>query len=145
MLSAYAAGKDSSSTSAVDTMLAVSEFSSGGHGLAPPVKNSRYPAMVSGANTSGGLVAASASLWNEVSTIQTTGSTNRMPTTQASSDHQAPARSLRLGTAAPDPAAGRPASYASSLTRAAPTVFSSLRSGPGAAAPTRSLIGPGPL
>src|SRR5687768_7099331 len=67
MLSAYAAGNDSSSTIRVDTMLAVSELSSGGHGLAPPVKNSRYPSKVSGANTAGGLVAASLSLWNDVS------------------------------------------------------------------------------
>src|SRR3954468_18739723 len=75
MLSAYAAGSDSSRTISVETMLAVSELSSGGHGLAPPEKNSRYPCRVSGARTAGGLVAASASEWNEVSTIQTTGST----------------------------------------------------------------------
>ena len=38
---AYAAGKDSSSTTRVETTLADTEFSSGGQGLAPPVKNSR--------------------------------------------------------------------------------------------------------
>src|SRR3954452_18693988 len=51
---AYAAGKLTSSTRAVDRTLAVSELSSGGHGLAPPEKNSRYPARVSGARTAGG-------------------------------------------------------------------------------------------
>ena len=51
---------------------------------------------MSGANTAGGLVAASASLWNEVSTIQTTGSTNRMPTTQASRLQPTPGAVLRV-------------------------------------------------
>src|SRR4051812_19744110 len=88
MLSAYAAGKHSTRTRAVETTLAVSEFSSGGQGEAPPEKNSRYPSRVSGANTEGGLVAASASEWNEVRTIHSTGNTKRMPTTQASSDSQ---------------------------------------------------------
>src|SRR3954466_8065417 len=58
--SAYAAGMASSSTRAVDSTLAVSEFSSEGHGLAPveAPKNSRYPCSVSGAAIEGGLVAA---------------------------------------------------------------------------------------
>src|SRR5690242_12782931 len=77
MLSAYAAGKLSRSTRAVDTRLAVRLLSSGGQGDAPPEKNSRYPSRVSGAKTAGGLVAASSSEWNDVSTIQMTGSTNR--------------------------------------------------------------------
>src|SRR5512138_1503759 len=94
MLSAYAAGKHSSSTSAVDRTLAVRLLSSGGHGDAPPEKNSRYPSRVSGANTEGGLVAASCSEWNEVSTIHSTGSTNRIPTTHASSESQGPPRSF---------------------------------------------------
>src|ERR671921_1187675 len=57
--------------------------------------------MVSGANTDGGLVAAEASEWNEVSTIQTTGSTKRMPTTQASRDSQTLAPSRRFLTGRP--------------------------------------------
>src|SRR3954471_23555072 len=58
---AYAAGIASTSTSTVDSTLAVSELSREAHGLAP--KNSRYPCRVSGAKIDGGLVAASASLW----------------------------------------------------------------------------------
>ncbi|MFD0524696.1 hypothetical protein [Paractinoplanes durhamensis] len=55
---------------------------------------------MSGAKTAGGLVAASASEWNEVSTIHTTGSTNSRPTTQASRDNHGPPRSFFLGVAA---------------------------------------------
>src|SRR4051794_14396140 len=98
MLKAYAAGKHSKSTSTVDRTLAVRLLSSGGQGEAPPEKNSRYPSRVSGANTDGGLVAAFSSEWKEVSTIHTTGSTNRMPTTQASRESQGPPRSFFLGT-----------------------------------------------
>src|SRR3954447_10709316 len=98
MLRAYAAGKHNRSTRTVDRMLAVRLLSNGGHGDAPPEKNSRYPSRVSGANTEGGLVAASASEWNEVRTIHSTGSTNRIPTTHASSESQGPPRSFFLGT-----------------------------------------------
>ena len=85
MARAYAAGIASSSTRAVDARLAVAELISGGHGLAPVLapKNSRYPSRVSGAVNFGGLVPASASLWNEVSTIHATGTKKVSPTSQA--------------------------------------------------------------
>src|SRR5918998_4327360 len=53
---AYAAGVASTSTSAVDSTLAVIELSSGGHGLAPvsAPKKLAYPSSVSGANSEGG-------------------------------------------------------------------------------------------
>jgi hypothetical protein len=109
--SAYAAGTASSSTSTVDSTLAVSEFSSGGHGLVPveAPKNSRYPCRVKGANRDGGLVAASASLWNEVSSIHRIGSTKMMPMTQASRPRKMPPRGLRSARGLPVPArtAGR--------------------------------------
>src|SRR5437773_10401213 len=103
MASAYAAGMASSSTKIVDAMLAVAELISGGHGLAPVVapKNSRYPARVSGAVNFGGLVPASASLWNEVSTIHATGRKNTMPMSHATRPHRAlRARRPRAGVAA---------------------------------------------
>src|SRR5919112_3997954 len=88
---------DSSSTRTVDRTLAVSEFASDGHGdwplLAP--KNSRYPCKVSGAASDGGLVAASASVWNEVSTIQSRGATNSRPMIQAMTASRALPRGLR--------------------------------------------------
>src|SRR5687768_6593169 len=82
---AYAAGIARTSTRIVEITLAVSELSNDGQGLAPPPapKKLRYPSRVSGAARDGGFVAASASLWKEVSTIHSTGSTNRNPITQA--------------------------------------------------------------
>src|SRR2546423_14474131 len=70
--SAYAAGMASSSTSAVDSTLAVSELSREGHGLAPveAPKNSRDPCSVRGAASDGGVVAACASLWEGGRRIQ---------------------------------------------------------------------------
>src|SRR5206468_10411353 len=68
--SAYAAGMASRSTRTVEITLAVRELSSEGHGSEP--KNSRYPCSVRGARIEGGLVAASASLWKDVRSIQAT-------------------------------------------------------------------------
>src|SRR5919112_6729627 len=69
MDSAYAAGNDSSSTSAVDSTLAVREFASGGHGEAPleAPKNSREPCSVKGAARDGGVFAAAGALLEGVS------------------------------------------------------------------------------
>src|SRR5947209_764029 len=102
MASAYAAGTASSRTRTVAPMLAVAELISGGHGLAPVVapKNSLYPDRVSGAVNLGGLVAASDSLWNEVSTIQNTGTKKMMPTSQATIPQTRLARRERLGVIA---------------------------------------------
>src|SRR2546421_10769156 len=99
MDSAYAAGMASSSTTRVEPMLADSELSSGGQAGAPvpTPKKSAYPENVSGAPRAGGLVPALASLCSEVSTIHSTGSTNRMPTTQASTPHSPPARRRTVG------------------------------------------------
>src|SRR6476469_8217880 len=91
--SAYAAGNASSSTSAVDRMLAVRELSSGGQG--PASKNDLYPSRESGANTSGGFFAASFSWWKEVRTIHSTGRAKRMPMTQAAADSSTPLRGGR--------------------------------------------------
>src|SRR3954454_7214931 len=97
--SAYAAGMDSTSTTIVEIRLADSELISGGHGLAPvaPPKKFAYPWNVSGAKNDGGLVAASVSLCNEVSSIQSTGATNSSPTTHATSPSTGPATLRFLG------------------------------------------------
>src|SRR4051794_31846550 len=75
----------STSTISVETTDAVAELISGGHGDGPleAPKNSRKPCRVRSAAIAGGLVAASVSLWNAVSTIHATGRKNRMPTIQA--------------------------------------------------------------
>src|SRR6478735_2912972 len=88
---AYAAGNASSSTRIVERTLAVSELSRDGHG--PAAKKVWYPSRLSGARTSGGFFAASVSLWNEVSTIQNTGSAKSRPMTQA----RTPSRAAFLG------------------------------------------------
>src|SRR5256885_11586954 len=90
MASAYAAGIASSSTTMVAPTLAVAELMSGGHGLPP--KNSLYPVSVSGAVNFGGLVPASDSLWNEVSTIHATGTKKVSPTSQATTPQMRLAR-----------------------------------------------------
>ena len=78
---AYAAGKASRRTRTVDSTLAVSEFSSGGHG--PESKKVLYPSSDSGAKSAGGFFAASGSEWKDVSTIHRTGRMKRIPTIQA--------------------------------------------------------------
>src|SRR3954451_11210903 len=90
---------DSTSTTIVEIRLADSELISGGHGLAPvaPPKKFAYPWNVSGAKNDGGLVAASVSLCNEVSSIQSTGATNSSPTTHATRPSIGPAMLRFLG------------------------------------------------
>jgi hypothetical protein len=68
----------------------VIEFSSDGQG--PDAKNSSYPVNVRGAPSEGGFVAAASSEWNDVSAIQTTGRTKRIPTIQAATPSREPAR-----------------------------------------------------
>src|SRR3954468_13088121 len=101
--SAYAAGMASSSTNTVDSTLAVSELSREGHGLAPveAPKNSRYPCSVREAAIDGGFVAASASLWKDVRSIQAIGTMKRMPTSQARRPRARVPRGLRSRRAAP--------------------------------------------
>src|SRR3954469_21332073 len=91
---AYAAGIASSSTTTVEATLGLSELPSAGHGVvpAPAPRNSRYPCNVSGAASDGGLVAASGSECSEVSSIQSTGSTKTMPTSQATNVRTSPPR-----------------------------------------------------
>src|SRR5688500_16321927 len=80
MDNAYAAGIASSSTMIVDPIEALNELISGGQASA--LKNSSYPSNVSAAASDGGLVAASASLCSEVSTIHATGRKKNTPATQ---------------------------------------------------------------
>src|SRR6266566_6614651 len=83
----------------VEETLAVAELARYGHGLVPVLdpKKSRYPSSVSGALILGGLVPASASLWKEVRTIQSTGMMKMTPITQASRPSSTPlVRLLRV-------------------------------------------------
>src|SRR6478672_11442948 len=84
---AYAAGNASRITRVVEMTLAVSEFSRAGQRHA--AKNDWYPSRLSGAKTTGGFLAASVSLCNEVSSIQKTGSAKSRPTMQDSTPSSA--------------------------------------------------------
>src|SRR5690348_11120122 len=93
----------STSTSAVEIRLAVRELSRDGQGLVPveAPKNSRYPCSVKEAATDGGLLAASASLWKDVRTIQAIGMMKRMPTSHATMPRVTVPRGFRSGRGAP--------------------------------------------
>ena len=70
---AYAAGRASSRTRTVDSTLAVIELTSDGQGRPRSPEELLVALQGEGATMDGGLVAASASEWNEVSTIHRTG------------------------------------------------------------------------
>src|SRR4051794_29124540 len=93
MDSAYAAGVASSTTRIVETMLAVSELSR--YGVMLPANTSLYCVKVGLKIQVGGLLAATVSCLNPVSTIQITGKTNSRPTAQASTVHAAVLRTRR--------------------------------------------------
>src|SRR5262245_21053252 len=90
---------DRINTRIVESTLAVAELINGGHGLAPLLAPKKFAQLssVSGAKNDGGLVAALASLWNEVSSIHSTGKTKMIPMIQAATPSSTALR-LGLGT-----------------------------------------------
>ena len=83
--SANAAGTPRSSTRIVDIAVANTEFSIAGP--MPWSKTAEYWSSVGAKNSFGGLVAASLSCLNDVSTIQNTGKKKPSPTSQATTPH----------------------------------------------------------
>src|SRR5215218_3859847 len=80
-LSAYAAGTARMITSSTEKTLAMAELIT--YGAMSRSKMARYWSRVGAVNTVGGLVAAADSCLKPVSTIQSTGKKNAMPTSQA--------------------------------------------------------------